>query len=83
MPTVLFINGWRFFFYMNEGNEPLHIHCEKAEKSCKYWLDSERFTATEAFSYNMTPRDTREVKRIIYEYFEVIEQVWKEIHGVR
>ena len=28
MPTVLYINGFRFFFYMNE-HEPIHIHVEK------------------------------------------------------
>jgi len=29
MPTVLYINGFRFFFYLNE-HEPIHIHVEKA-----------------------------------------------------
>lgn len=38
MPTVLFKNGWRFFFFANEGDEPIHIHVMKAEKSCKYKL---------------------------------------------
>jgi hypothetical protein len=26
MPTVLLLNGFRFFFYSNENNEPVHIH---------------------------------------------------------
>ncbi len=26
MPTILFIYGWRLFFYSNEGTEPIHIH---------------------------------------------------------
>jgi hypothetical protein len=30
----------------------------------------------EAFSYRMTGRDKREVKRIIFEYFEYIESEW-------
>jgi hypothetical protein len=30
MPTVLFIDGWRLFFYSNEGKEPIHIHAGKA-----------------------------------------------------
>jgi Domain of unknown function (DUF4160) len=68
MPTILLIRGWRFFFYANERNEPIHIHCRKAEKECKYWLDRENFDLKEAFSYRMTGRDKREVKRIIFEY---------------
>ncbi len=31
MPTVLLINGYRFFFFSNEGNEPRHIHVEKGD----------------------------------------------------
>lgn len=32
MPVILRINGFRFFFYSNEGNplEPAHIHVMKA-----------------------------------------------------
>ena len=31
MPTVLYIRGWRFFFYSDEGNEPIHIHVQKGD----------------------------------------------------
>ncbi|OGW02040.1 MAG: hypothetical protein A2889_03910 [Nitrospinae bacterium RIFCSPLOWO2_01_FULL_39_10] len=76
MPTILFIMGWRFFFYANERNEPIHIHCQKAEMECKYWLGVENFTLEEAYSYNMSHKDEREVKKIIFEYFEFIESEW-------
>ena len=39
MPTVLLIKGYRFFFFSNERNEPIHIHIEKAEKYAKFWID--------------------------------------------
>lgn len=76
MPTILFVMGWRFFFYSNEKNEPIHIHCQKAEKECKYWLDINKFALEEAYSYNMNNKDKRDVKKIIFEYFEFIEQEW-------
>lgn len=38
MPTILFINGFRFFFYSNENNEPAHIHVKKADAEAKIWL---------------------------------------------
>jgi hypothetical protein len=31
MPTILYIYGWRLFFYYNELNEPIHIHVEKGD----------------------------------------------------
>ena len=29
MPSILFIRGWRLFFYANERHEPPHIHARK------------------------------------------------------
>lgn len=85
MPTILLVMGWRFFFYSNEKNEPIHIHCRKAEKECKYWLDTQNFNLQEAYSYSMNNKDKREVKKIIFEYFEFIEKEWnklqKEVKG--
>ncbi len=85
MPTILLVMGWRFFFYSNEKSEPVHIHCRKAEKECKYWLDTRNFDLQEAYSYSMNNKDKREVKKIIFEYFEFIEQEWnrfqKEVKG--
>ena len=33
----------------------------------------------EAFSYRMTGKDKRDVKRIIFEYFEYIEREWDKV----
>ncbi len=48
------ILGWRLFFYANEGNEPIHVHCRKGEMECKYWLNRENFDIDEVFTYNMS-----------------------------
>jgi hypothetical protein len=78
MPTILFVFGWRFFFYSNENNEPIHIHCQKGDKECKYWLDVINYDLSEAFSYGMNAKDKREVKKIIFEYFDHIECEWNK-----
>jgi hypothetical protein len=39
MPTVLRWNGYRFYFFSNEGSEPPHIHIDKAGNTAKYWLN--------------------------------------------
>jgi hypothetical protein len=72
--------GWRLFFFPNEGNEPLHIHCENAEKSCKFWLDIEKFDIIEAYSYSMTGRDKRIIRKIIFQNFDLIVQEWERMH---
>ncbi|MBI1306166.1 MAG: DUF4160 domain-containing protein [Bacteroidetes bacterium] len=76
MPTVLFISGWRLFFYSNEGSEPIHIHAEKAEMECNYWLNVDEIGIQEAFSYNMTSSEKRAIKKIIYQHFDMIVNTW-------
>jgi Domain of unknown function (DUF4160) len=38
MPTLLFLNGLRFFFYSNENDEPIHVHITKGDANGKIWL---------------------------------------------
>ncbi len=57
MSTVLRIDGYRFFFYSNEGNEPPLIHVQHTEKLAKYWLDPIRLA--ENIGHN-----SKELKRI-------------------
>jgi hypothetical protein len=77
MPTILLVKGWRFFFYANERNEPMHVHAKKADMECKYWLKPRDFDAIEAFAFGMGPKDRREVRQIVFENFAQIESEWK------
>ncbi len=76
MPTILYIYGWRLFFYANEGSEPIHIHAEKGDMECKYWLLTEEVEIVEAFSFNVNPASKREIKKIIYQHFDLIIESW-------
>ena len=76
MPTILLVQGWRLFFYLNEGNEPMHVHARKAESQCKFWVNADMYEIEEAWSYNLTPRLRREVRKIIFEHFDLIVQEW-------
>ena len=78
MPTILMILGWRFFFYANEINEPIHVHCRKGNAEAKFWLDVEDFSVAEAHAYNMTSAEKRTVRRIIFEHFDYIVSEWEK-----
>jgi hypothetical protein len=39
MPTLLYLNGFRFFFYSNESNELIHVHVIKGDGIGKIWLE--------------------------------------------
>lgn len=39
MPTGLRLDGYRFYFYSHEPNEPPHVHIDKGGASLKAWLN--------------------------------------------
>jgi hypothetical protein len=73
MPTVINIDGFRFFFYSNE-HLPKHIHIEKAEKTAKFTIDfielvkSSRFNASEL----------KQIRNLVEENQELLIQKWDE-----
>lgn len=83
MPTILVLSGWRLFFYANEGNEPMHVHCRKGGMECKYWMDDIKFDIREAYSHGLSPRDRKQIRRIIFNHFEYIADQWKEFQRRR
>ena len=38
----------------------------------------ENFDIEEDFVYNMSPKDKRQIRKIIYDHFEYIEEQWDE-----
>ncbi len=78
MPSILSISGWRLFFFANENQEPIHIHAQKGDMDCKFWINVDDFEIVEAFAYNLSPSSKREIKRIIYQHFDYIVEQWNE-----
>jgi hypothetical protein len=75
--------GWRLFFYANEGNEPIHVHCRKGDVECKFWLDVDNFDIHEAYVYGASPGDKKQVRKIIFEHFDYIVEQWQEFQQRR
>jgi len=83
MPTILVLFGWRLFFYANEGNEPMHVHCRKGDMECKFWIIDDSFDIVEAFAYSMSPKDKREVRQIVFQHFDYIVDEWRKFQARR
>ncbi len=83
MPTILVLFGWRLFFYANEGNEPIHVHCRKGDMECKYWLDTEHFDIAEAYAFGLSSKDRKQIRKIIFEHFDYIVEQWDEFKARR
>lgn len=75
MPTVLFINGFRFFFYSNENNEPVHIHVNKAEANGKIWLEP---SISIAYMYGFNKSEEKEILHITTANYQQFKNKWNE-----
>lgn len=49
MPTLLLLNGYRFFFFSQEGDEPPHVHVEHGDKTGKFWLQPVELSSSDGF----------------------------------
>lgn len=78
MPTILYVRGWRVFFYSNEGNEPPHVHARKGDTEGKFWLRRNEFDIDEAWSHGMTSQLRREIRRILFDHFDLLVEGWDE-----
>lgn len=77
MPEVFRKLGFVFFFYANEGNEPMHIHVRKAGGFAKYWMEPIELE----FSQGMKVNELKLAEELIKEHVELIKTRWNEVHG--
>ncbi len=75
MPTILRIDGFRFFFYSNEGNEPAHIHVKKGDGEGKVWLLPEMRIA---WMDGFTKKEENRAVEIVAENYEELIIRWNE-----
>ena len=76
MPTVLRLDGYRFFFYSDEGQEPPHVHVTRSGKSAKFWLDEVEL----ARSAGYTVTEINETWHIVIDNRSFLKEKWDEFH---
>ncbi len=79
MPTVFRHDGFRFFFYSNEGDprEPMHIHVMKDGGEAKFWL----YPVTVARSDGFDARTLRRLAGVVAAHAAQIEEAWNDHFG--
>jgi hypothetical protein len=79
MPTVLRWNGYRFFFYSADGDEPPHVHVVKGDCEAKVWLSD----SVVAFNLGFSARDLREIVRKTRERHARFLEAWNDYFADR
>ncbi len=75
MPTILFVNGFRFYFYSGDQNEPAHIHVEKGGGNAKIWLEPD---VRAKYFVGLKPKEEREILSIIGTHYDLLIKKWYE-----
>lgn len=80
MPKVFEWNGYRFFFFSNEGKplEPCHVHVRKGERLAKFRVDPEVGLVS---SWGMDSRELNQLQKVTEEHAELIRRKWHEHFG--
>ncbi len=77
IPVVFRHEGFRFFFYANEGDprEPVHVHVEKDDVEAKFWLHPE---VSVAYNDGFNARTLGRLIAVIEANRQRIMGVWDE-----
>lgn len=78
MPTLLVVEGFRFFFFSNEGTEPPHVHFEVGDGYGKFWLDP---TVDLAVSVKVKTQELRRARLLVVEHQASFREKWREYFG--
>jgi hypothetical protein len=73
MPTVLRIEGFRFFFFSDE-HTPSHIHIEKGDGYARIEIESVKITD----SYNLNSKELKKLCILVKENNKILIKAWNE-----
>ena len=74
MSTVLRAGPYRFFFYSGDSSEPPHVHIERDNQVCKFWLDPVRMQR----SGGLGRAEIRRIARTVEEHQSALIEAWND-----
>ncbi|TAL01357.1 MAG: DUF4160 domain-containing protein [Rhodospirillaceae bacterium] len=77
MPTALRIQGYRFYFYSHEANEPPHVHIDKDGASAKFWIEQIGLARNIGFS----ARELNGLHRLVRKHQAEFLEAWHDHFG--
>ena len=77
MPKVFDRNGYRFFFYSNEGNprEEPHVHVRNQDGEAKFWISP---SVRLAGNSGLSARQLSEIEKMVELQRTTLEKAWNE-----
>jgi hypothetical protein len=77
MPTILRFEGYRFYFYSHEPNEPPHINIDRDNLSAKFWLSPISLAKNIGFN----AKELRKIESLVAANQQKFLEAWYEYFG--
>jgi hypothetical protein len=77
MPVVLRVGPYRFYFYSHEPNEAPHVHIDRDDQSCKFWLRPVSLSRNLGYS----AKELRELEKLTIDNQQRLLEAWHEYFG--
>lgn len=71
------VHGFRFFFFSDEGREPVHVHVESGDSVAKYWLEPVDL----AMSVRFRNHELTKIRALVIEHRALFLEKWNEHFG--
>ncbi len=81
MPSLFTVDGYKIYFWSNEGNEPIHVHIAKktpVPNGAKVWLTKEGGCILASNENNIPEHELNELMDIVSAQFFMICSEWKK-----
>ena len=77
VPTILRKDGYRFYFFSHEPNEPPHVDVDKGGASAKFWLEPVSLARNMGFG----ARELGEMHRVVQDNRASLLEAWNGFFG--
>lgn len=74
MPTVFRFGPFRLYFYSHEPNEPAHVHVDRDEQTCKFWLEPIALASNLGFN----AKELRQIENLVINNQQGLLEAWNE-----
>ena len=75
MPEVFRIEGYGFYFYANEGHEPVHVHVRRGGGYAKFWIEPLEL----AWAKGLKTQELARAEELVAERRDLIQRRWHEV----
>jgi len=80
MPTILFVNGFRFIIWPADHGPP-HVHAFKGDGEAKVSIGDKAHAPAFVTIYGLTKREAKFIWTAVAEHQEALLDAWERIHG--